>query len=102
MLPFCGSDPLFPGQLKVLVMIADPNVQPKSRDQLLKGLFGLTPAEARVAMLLVAGLGPKEISEQMDTTQNTVRFQLKVVYRKTGVNRQSQLARLISMLPGHA
>ena len=100
MLPFRGNASLFPGAVKVLVVITDPAVQPKSREQLLIDLFGLTPSEARVAMLLLSGLEPKEISELTETTLNTVRFQLKVIYRKTGVSRQSQLVRLVSMLPG--
>jgi DNA-binding CsgD family transcriptional regulator len=53
-------------------------------------------------MLLVSGRDPKEIAEETETTQNTVRYQLKAVYRKTGVNRQTQLVRLISVLPGRA
>jgi DNA-binding CsgD family transcriptional regulator len=102
LLPFCRSTDLLPGPVKVLVVITDPSVQPKSREQLLVDLFGLTPSEARVTMLLVSGLEPKEISEITEKTQNTVRFQLKVIYRKTGVSRQSQLVRLVSMLPGRA
>ncbi len=100
MFPFRQSRPLFADRMKVMVVITDPAAQPKSREDLLMSLFGLTPAEARVAMLLVSGLEPKEISEKTETTQNTVRFQLKVIYRKTGVNRQSQLVRLLSTLPG--
>jgi DNA-binding CsgD family transcriptional regulator len=100
MLPFRRNSSLIPGSARVLVIITDPGMQPKSREPLLVHLFGLTPSEARVAMLLVSGLEPKEISELTETTQNTVRFQLKVIYRKTGVSRQSQLVRLISLLPG--
>lgn len=102
MIPFLANDPLFPGKVRVLATITNPKAGPKSRDQLLIALFGLTPAEARVAMLLVSGLGPKQISQQTETTQNTVRFQLKVIYRKTGASRQSQLVRLVSMLPGQS
>jgi DNA-binding CsgD family transcriptional regulator len=101
-LPFRGAHSLFPGTLRLLMTISDPEAQPKSRDQLLVSLFGLTPAEARIAMLLVSGRDPKEIAEETETTQNTVRYQLKAVYRKTGVNRQTQLVRLISVLPGRA
>lgn len=100
MFPFRQSRLLFGDRMKVMVVITDPAAQPKSREDLLMSLFGLTPAEARVAMLLVSGLEPKEISQKTETTQNTVRFQLKVIYRKTGVNRQSQLVRLLSTLPG--
>lgn len=102
MMPFRHSTSLIPSRAKVLIVIADPAAQPKSREQLLIRLFGLTPSEARVAMLLLSGLEPKEISELTETTQNTVRFQLKVIYRKTGVSRQSHLVRLVSVLPGQA
>jgi DNA-binding CsgD family transcriptional regulator len=100
MFPFRQSRPLVADSMKVMIVITDPAAQPRSREDLLMSLFGLTPAEARVAMLLASGLDPKEISEKTETTQNTVRFQLKVIYRKTGVNRQSQLVRLLSTLPG--
>jgi len=49
---------------------------------------------------LCRSLRPKEISELTETTQNTVRFHLTVIYRKTGVSRQSQLVRPVSMLSG--
>lgn len=88
------------GRAKLLLLISDASVKPKSRDVLLSALFELTPAESRVAMLLASGFDPGEIAEQMHTTPDTVRFQLKSAYRKTGVRRQSELVRLISRLPG--
>lgn len=84
----------------VLLMIVDPDAQPGSRHRLLASVFGLTPAEARVAMMLLEGLDPNEIAVWSRSTPGTVRFQLKMIYRKTGVNRQSQLVRLLSRLPG--
>jgi DNA-binding CsgD family transcriptional regulator len=89
-----------PGQSAVFLTIVDPEARPRSRSFLLSALFGLTPAEARVAMLLLQGFGPNEIARRTQTTTGTVRFQLKMVYRKTGVARQSQLVRLLSCIPG--
>jgi DNA-binding CsgD family transcriptional regulator len=100
--PYRGGHDHFPASMRVFATITDPEAQPKSREQLLSTLFGLAPAEARIAMLLVGGMEPKEIAQHTRTTQNTVRFHLKVIYRKTGVSRQSQLVRLISSLPGQA
>jgi len=91
-----------PSSMRVFVTITDPSAQPKSREQILSTLFGLAPAEVRIAMLLVGGMEPKEIAEHTRTTHNTVRFHLKVIYRKTKVSRQSQLVRLVSSLPGNA
>lgn len=89
-----------PSRSKVLLTVTDAKASPNSREHVLAGLFGLTPAEIRVAMLLLAGLEPKEISYNTGATLNTVRFQLKTIYRKTETTRQCGLVRLISMLPG--
>lgn len=60
------------------------------------GLFDLTRAEARVAQEITIGRSVEEVAASMGTTLATVRTQLKSVYRKTGVNRQSQLVALLS------
>jgi DNA-binding CsgD family transcriptional regulator len=86
----------------VFITITDPAAGPGARQKLLATLFHLTPSEIRVVMLLVAGFEPSEIADQTQTTAGTVRFQLKMVYRKMGVGRQSQLVRLVSRLPGNS
>ena len=99
-LPMTGSHrEIIPDQ-KVFLTITEPAAQPRRREQLLVELFRLTPSEARVVMLLLAGLDPAEIADRTCTTPSTVRFQLKMVYRKMGVSRQSQLVRLAARLPG--
>ena len=98
--PFRASAHFFPERLKVFLTITDPDAAPKSRAQLLTKLFRLTPAETRVAMLLVAGMELNEIATRTRTTSHTVRSHLKSIYHKTGATRQSQLMRLISRLPG--
>ncbi|SMC99563.1 LuxR C-terminal-related transcriptional regulator [Rhizobium sp. RU36D] len=60
------------------------------------GLFDLTRAEARVAQEITIGRSVEEVAASMGTTVATIRTQLKSVYRKTGVNRQSQLVALLS------
>jgi len=85
---------------KLLLMFTDPKVCPRSRECALVEAFGLTPAETRVAMLVAAGMSAKEIAQRTGATHHTVRFQLKAIFRKTGTSRQSQLARLISVIPG--
>jgi len=99
-LPYSAGNNLFPGRTKVFLTITDPDARPKSRATLLSSLFGLTPAETRVTMLLVQGLDPTKIAERTHTTRHTVRCHLKSIYQKANVSRQSELIRLISMLPG--
>jgi DNA-binding CsgD family transcriptional regulator len=63
--------------------------------ELLQALFDLTPAEARVASMLIDGKSVDAISRIQGVSLNTVRTQLKSVFVKTGVERQVDL---VSML----
>ena len=64
--------------------------------------FGLTPAEWRVAAALYEGASLNELAAASDVSINTVRAQLRSVYAKTGVHRQSELVRLMRPQPGWA
>jgi DNA-binding CsgD family transcriptional regulator len=64
--------------------------------EMLHGLFDLTPAEARVARELAAGLSVEEISRKSATSKETVRTQLKGVMAKTATSRQAELVRLLA------
>ena len=65
--------------------------------KLLEVLFDLTPAEARVASLMVEGRSVGDIAVAQGVTENAVRMHLKAIYAKTGVNRQAQLVSLLAM-----
>jgi DNA-binding CsgD family transcriptional regulator len=58
-------------------------------------IFGLTSAEARVTLRLAAGLSLHEIADDSGVSINTVRAQLRSIYAKTGVTKQSQLVATI-------
>ena len=53
--------------------------------------WGLSDAEADVAMLAVKGLSIAEIADLRSSRQGTVKAQLNAVYRKAGVTGRSQL-----------
>ena len=57
--------------------------------------YGLTPAERRVAALIAAAHAPREIAVRLGISFYTVRAHLRSIYAKTGVNRQTALARLL-------
>lgn len=61
----------------------------------LEQLFGLSPAEAKLARLLADGLSMEETALQLGVSRNTVRSQLQAVFAKTGTNRQGDLVRLL-------
>ncbi|MGX9981699.1 helix-turn-helix transcriptional regulator [Methylobacterium fujisawaense] len=62
----------------------------------LKGLFDLTPAEARVALSVAGCRMVEQIATEIGISPSTVRAQLKAVMAKTGVKRQAELLRLVS------
>jgi DNA-binding CsgD family transcriptional regulator len=60
-------------------------------------LYGLTAAEARVAVGVGRGLSPKEIAVAHGCSWHTVRAQLRLVFAKTETRTQSALARLVTL-----
>jgi len=65
---------------------------------LVRDLFGLTLAEARIAALIGAGLAPRNASLALGISEETARTTLKRVFAKVGVSRQSELAALLTKL----
>jgi DNA-binding CsgD family transcriptional regulator len=62
-------------------------------------LFGLTPAEAQLAVALLAGKRLGRIAADRGVQLPTVRNQLRAVLAKTGTGRQAELVRLLATLP---
>jgi len=67
--------------------------------QSIERLFTLTPAEARLLVALVDGLGLDEIAEHFAVSKNTLRNQLNQIFRKTGASKQSELVRMVLSSP---
>jgi len=77
------------------VFVSDPEQHDSASQQTLGELFGLTPAEANVAILLARGLSLAEVSQVQNISPHTARAQLKSIFAKTGVSRQAELVRMI-------
>lgn len=56
--------------------------------------WGLTPAEADVALFAIKGLSTAEIAALRQTSEGTVKAQTNAIYRKAGVTGRSQLLSL--------
>jgi DNA-binding CsgD family transcriptional regulator len=80
-------------------LISDPSSLPRRRTSLMQQLYGLTPAESRLADLLLEGIEVREAAEHLHITIGTARFHLKRVLAKTGSHRQTELLRLMLSLP---
>jgi DNA-binding CsgD family transcriptional regulator len=101
--PLLGTDGA--GGVAVLVIVSDPEHTPQISQEHLSQLFGLTPAEARLAAALATRETLEEYAEQAGISCGTARWTLKCVLEKTGCRRQSELILLLvtsvaSMLGG--
>jgi len=85
--------------LAALVFLSDSGGVVGSRSATLRALYGLTPAEARIADLLLGGLEVREVAETLRITLETARSHVKRVLAKTGARRQSDLVRMMLRLP---
>lgn len=87
---------------RALIVLSDPNSDTSLPPELLKRLFGLSPAESRLASALCVGATLSEYAAQAGVTVSTARYQLKQVMAKTRVSKQSQLVqRLCSSVVFH-
>jgi DNA-binding CsgD family transcriptional regulator len=62
-------------------------------------IFGLTPAEAKLAGDVAAGKRLDTLARERGVRMPTLRTQMRAIYGKTGTNRQAELAHLITSLP---
>jgi DNA-binding CsgD family transcriptional regulator/PAS domain-containing protein len=83
----------FTGQLAAM-FIRDPAARMVTPIEWVRTLFGLTQAEARLMQALLAGERVEALQLRWNLGRETLRTQLKSIFHKTGVNRQSDLIRL--------
>jgi DNA-binding CsgD family transcriptional regulator len=87
------------GKATAIVFISDPDRIHDGLTGMLHGLYGFTPAECRLAELLAKGQTLAEAAELNCVARETVRSQLRSMFNKTGVRRQSELIRIFTNLP---
>jgi DNA-binding CsgD family transcriptional regulator len=86
-----------PGSRKPVawLIIRDPRAGRAARVETLRGRFGLTRAEAELAIEMLAGDGRQAAADRCGISINTARTHLIRIFDKTGVKRQAELIRLI-------
>jgi DNA-binding CsgD family transcriptional regulator len=65
----------------------------------LRQVYGLTPAQSAVARSLFAGRSVEETANELELSLNTVRSHLKQIFTKCEVNSQAELLHLLAMGP---
>lgn len=83
----------------VVLLLIDTEQRTKVSGETLVRLYNLTPAETRVALLLIDGKRLDQIAEELDVAQTTIVFHLKNLFRKTETNRQADLVRVLLSVP---
>jgi DNA-binding CsgD family transcriptional regulator/PAS domain-containing protein len=79
----------------VMLLITDPEAQARIPATRFAELFGLTPAETRLAESLAAGDSLAEAADKFGLSKHTLRVQLRALMAKTETNRQAALVRLL-------
>jgi DNA-binding CsgD family transcriptional regulator len=81
-----------------MVFVIDPAVSTTIPAEWIMDAYGLTLAEARVALQAATGATVPDIGARLNISPNTVKTHLRRVFAKTGVHRQTEIARLIASL----
>lgn len=86
------------GRAGAILFLADPERAPALDAGVLEQVWGLTPAEARLAKALMQGKTVQDFARDGGVSLNTARTHLKRIFLKTGVRRQAELVRLLKGL----
>jgi DNA-binding CsgD family transcriptional regulator len=81
-----------------ILLITDPDKRLRPDEAILRGAFGLTPPEVKLAQCLATGGSLGTAAIHSNISQQTVARQLKAIFRKTKLHRRSQLRRLLVSL----
>lgn len=84
-------------QAAVALLLRDPSADPRPAGAWLERLYGLTPAEGRLAARLATGEPLDEAADALHVTRETVRSQLKAIFDKTATRRQGELLRKLAL-----
>lgn len=93
--PDAADTTLFGQRAFAAVFIYDPDAEFHICRETLRALYQLTPAEARLSEALALGETLEHYASSRKRSLNTLRAQLKAVFKKTGVARQAELVGLV-------
>ena len=87
------------GAARAMVVLRDPDFVDPSLGDRLRALFGLTEAEAAIAVKLGERRSPAEIMFERGVRPNTLSAQIKSLLGKMGCRRQAEVAAMVAALP---
>lgn len=81
------------------LFIAAPDLDRHLNTDLIRRLFALSHAEARLTQMLVRGRSVSQAATELNISTHTARSQLKAVFSKTGTRRQPELVQKVLTSP---
>lgn len=81
-----------------MILVADPDAVVAEPQDLVE-LFGLSPAESRLAAALMRGKKLRDVSTDFGVQVTTLRTQLSSILKKLGAKTQADLIRICSNIP---
>lgn len=81
--------------------LQDSRRHPLLNATILDSIYGLSAAETAVCQWVLAGQEPTDIARLQNRSINTIKSQLRSIYRKTGVQTTAQLARRLFFNPAY-
>lgn len=91
-----GYGPALPA---AVVIFSDPESEAAIPEQTLQALFGLTPAQARLAIALLGGQSLSGYAQGAGISINTAKTQMQQIFHKTGHSRQVDFVQAIASNP---
>lgn len=83
-----------------VLFISDPALNKEIPAKYLKIYFDLTKRESEIINLLLSGNKLETVAINLKVSTNTIKTHFRSIYQKTGVNKQSDLIKLILSTPG--
>ncbi|MCG2672792.1 helix-turn-helix transcriptional regulator [Bradyrhizobium sp. GCM10023182] len=84
---------------RIIIVIIDQDAKSRVRASLLRSAYGLTTAEARVALLLASGISGRQLTAALGVSPDTIKTHLRRCFEKTGTRSQAELSRVLAMFP---
>ena len=85
-------------RVAAMVLVVDPLMPPRIDATLVAAALGLTPVESQVATMVAEGRTVSDMASATRRGKSTVYRHLRQVYRKLGISRQVDVARLVLSL----
>ncbi|MGB1256547.1 MAG: helix-turn-helix transcriptional regulator [Thiolinea sp.] len=83
----------------IAIFFADPNHSQQYSQDMISEFYGLTRAEAGVAIAISNGYTVSEYANKNKITEYTVRTQIKHIFQKLNVSRQAELVKVLLQTP---